>query len=172
MANVIFSNAIIKRKNLEGREVRKGRDIVNSEGNRNFLLIIPEDRVQEMFDMGFDVKQFSPDEHGNPGNYYMQVKLGYKIKSPKVWLVTKKANGKSKRTLLDENNLKDIDKLAPSDIINVRLDLRAVKGFDKHGNPVTKAWVNIMYVEIDDMDPFADDYDFDDENDGDECPFE
>lgn len=173
MANKItLRHAEIARKNFRGAERRdKAGHVVNSEGNRNFLLIIPDDMVTELIDDGYTVKDFRPDENGNADSY-IQVKVGFQYKPPTVWLVTAKSDGTKKRTRLTEGTINQIDELAPSDIKDIKIVVRPVPGEDRNGNPKITPWLETMYVEIDDMDPFADDYDFADENDGYECPFE
>ena len=150
--------ARISRKNFAGKEKRhpKTGKVVNSEGNRNFLLIIPDDMVNGLIDEGWNVRQFRPDEvTGEPGDYYIAVKVGFAYKPPTIWLITDKKSGKT-RTRLDEDDVKILDEVQP---IDIKVVVRPVFGTNDDGSTKITAYLELMYAEIENSDPFADDYD-------------
>ena len=166
MANKIeIRGAEIKRKNFEGKEKRnpKNGKVVNSEGNRNFLLVIPDDMVEELVEEGYNIRQFREDEvTGEPGDYYLPVKVGFAYKPPTIWLITYKKSGKT-RTRLDEHDVKCLDSFTKDMTRDVKLVVRPVYGTNDDGSTKITAYLELLYYEIDSSDPFADDYDWDDD---------
>lgn len=101
--DIAISNArITGRPNFSGAErthPQTGR-VVNSEGNRNFCIDIPDDGVlvndgtnkwmtaEELAELGWPVKKHPVYEDGDTPTYYLPVKVGYKFRPPMVYLVT------------------------------------------------------------------------------------
>jgi hypothetical protein len=171
MANkIILRDCVIKSKNFSGKEKinKKTGRIVNSEGNRNFLLIIPEDMQEELYEQGYNIGQFSPDEvTGAPGDYYLPVTVGFKYKPPVIWLITRTGSKKT-RARLDETTVKNLDEFGPDDLFDIKVCVRPVNTTKQDGTKTIKAYLETMYATCDNSDPFYDDYDWDDE----EAPFE
>lgn len=168
---IVLRNARITSKNFAGKEKlnkHTGR-IVNSEGNRNFLLIIPDDMQEELYEQGYDIRQFNPDQMtGDPGEYYLPVTVGFKYKPPIIWLITQTGNKKT-RTRLDETTVGDLDAFGRDELFDIKVCVRPVNTTKQDGTKTIKAYVETMYLTCDNSDPFADDYDWDD---GTDCPFD
>lgn len=167
---IVLRDAKITCKNFSGKEkINKhtGR-IVNSEGNRQFLLIIPDDMHEELYEQGYNIGQFSPDEvTGAPGDYYLPVTVGFKYKPPIIWLITQTGNKKT-RARLDETTIGELDAFGRDELFDIRICVRPVNTMRQDGTKAIKAYVETLYLTCDNRDPFADDYDWDDE----EAPFE
>lgn len=78
-ANMVF-------RNFAGRE-----GMYNREGDRNFCVIIPDyDVVEQMIADGWNIKQLKSREEGVPGDYYIQVSVGFKGRPPNLVLISSK----------------------------------------------------------------------------------
>ena len=147
-------DARVARRNFRGEERRFGNKVMNSAGNRNFLLILPDDIVGDCISDGWNVKQFKPSEDGTPGDYFINVKVNFSYKPPVVWLVTRK-DGKPVRTKLDEDTIGELDY---ADIIEIKLVVKPVIRTDEYsGKTTVSAYLETMYCEVENSDPFADD---------------
>lgn len=163
MANNIpkieIRGAKIARRNFRGEERRWQGKIMNSEGNRNFILILPDDMVDDVINDGWNVKQFKPGEDGEPGDYFINVKVNFGYKPPAIWLISEKSDGTKTRTRLDEDTVGELDF---ADIIDVKVLVKpVVRQSSFTGEDMVTAYLETMYVEVAASDPFADDYDFD-----------
>jgi hypothetical protein len=155
MSNKIeIRGAHIARRNFRGEERRFGGKIMNSAGNRNFLLILPDDMVGDLIADGWNVKQFKPAEDGTPGDYFINVKVNCSYKPPVCWLVTEKGDGKT-RTRLDEDTIGELDF---ADIIDLKVVVKPVRRVDEYtGKETVSAYLETLYAEVENGDPFADD---------------
>lgn len=89
------------RPNFSGMErSNKGR-IVNSEGNRNFCVSIPEEGVvlkdgtgawatpEELIEMGWNVKIYTGGSENDAPSYYLPIKVNFgSFRPPVIWSVT------------------------------------------------------------------------------------
>lgn len=99
----------IKYPNFEGR-----KDTYNAQGERNFLVELPEEVALQMIDQGWNIKIKPPREEGDEALYTIKVKVSYKFRPPRVTMVSKKWDkslGKQKlmRTPLDEEVIELLD---------------------------------------------------------------
>jgi hypothetical protein len=84
--NLILENVTIAFRNFEGKE-----DTYNRAGDRNFAILLNEDRAQKMLRDGWNVKRLKPrDDDDDEGQPYIQVAVSYKAKPPKIGVVTSK----------------------------------------------------------------------------------
>lgn len=126
--------------NFSGRET-----IYNVAGNRNFCVVLDEKTAKAMLADGWNVKLPKPgeDEEENTKDPYLQVAVKYKIRPPKIVLIT--SGG---RTFLTEDMVEILDGM---DFENV--DLIANASYwevgDKSG---IKAYLKTMYVTVDEDD--------------------
>lgn len=146
VAKIKISGAKIVNRNFRGEERR-----FNKAGDRNFILVIPEDMVEDLLAEGWNVKQFKPSDDGTPGDHFIRVKVGFDKRPPMIWLVTEKA-GKKVRTMMTANTIGELDY---ANIIDCKLTVRPYI----YDGGVT-GYVETMYVEIENIDPFAELYDF------------
>jgi hypothetical protein len=87
----------------------------NSEGDRNFSVILPRDLALKMKDAGWRVKQLKPREDEEEGDYHLKVKVNYKTgRPPRVVLITS-----NNRTDLgaDEVSMVDVADIKNADLI-------------------------------------------------------
>lgn len=153
-------------RNFCGAEkTHPAKGVVNTKGNRNFVIFLDEDTANDLIQYGWAIRWLDPREENDLPQAYLKINLKYRdendpqydpSKQPKVWLVCGK-----KKTLLDAQTVGQLD---GSDIINA--DIK----FNPSVNKVTgkvSAYCNTLYVTIeeDDLDKK---YDFDDED----LPFE
>lgn len=95
-------------RNFAGQE----RDY-NSEGDRNFSLVLPPERAEKLLAEGWRVKQLKPREEGEQGDYHLKVKLNYKKgRPPRVVMITsggKTELGADEVAMLDAADIKRVD---------------------------------------------------------------
>lgn len=127
--------------NFSGRET-----MYNQPGNRNFCVVLDEKTAKAMLDDGWNVKLPKPgeaDDEENTKDPYIQIAVKYKIRPPKIVLIT--SGG---RTYLTEDMVEILDGM---DFENV--DLIANASYwevgDKSG---IKAYLKTMYVTVDEDD--------------------
>jgi hypothetical protein len=71
-------------RNFEGRE-----DVYNPKGARNFAIIFERPEVaQKLIDDGWNIKFLKPRDEGDEPTPYLPVAVSYKIRPPKIALVT------------------------------------------------------------------------------------
>jgi hypothetical protein len=133
--NIAVENAKIMFRNFRG-EARQ----YNSEGDRNFNLVLTEEQ-KEFFDMeGFKVRTRPPrDEYSDP-QYLLPVTVSYKGRPPKVFLIA----GNNK-TPLDEESIGMLDF---AEIDNIDLTINPYHWSLKSGASGVKAYLNSMYVTL------------------------
>lgn len=89
----------------------------NRAGDRNFAVIIPDDKtVQELVEVGWNVNVKPPREEGEKPLRYLRVKIKFNDRGPIIYLRT---NGVTNR--LDEETIGMLDNV---DIENVDMDIR------------------------------------------------
>ena len=107
-----IDDARIILRNFEGHG-----DKYNSEGDRNFAVVIPDQNVAErMIEDGWNVKIRPPREEGDDPFMYLPVKVKFNDRGPNVYLVTGKRQNK-----LDEEAVGLLDNV---DIESVDMDVR------------------------------------------------
>jgi len=121
-------------RNFAGREQQ-----YNPEGNRNFSVILDDELAQQLLDDGWNVKYLDPLEEGDPPVPHIQITVGYKIRPPRVVMMTSRA-----RTNLGEHEVEVLDW---ADIANADLIAR---GYDWYvnGKGGTKAYLQSLFVTI------------------------
>jgi len=84
--NVTLENVVIAFRNFEGKE-----DKYNREGDRNFAVFLSEEIADKMAADGWNVKYLREREGDEgPPQAYIQVAVSYKIKPPKIGVLTSK----------------------------------------------------------------------------------
>jgi hypothetical protein len=77
------ADIIMPLRNFSGKE-RK----YNKEGDRNFIIRLPEDLATQMLDDGWNVKYLKPNEVGDDPTPIIAVKVKYDIRPPRVVLIS------------------------------------------------------------------------------------
>lgn len=121
-------------------------DKYNREGDRNFSLVIPDDKTaQQLIDAGWNVKVKPPVEEGEEPRRTLPVKVKFNDHGPAIYLQT----GRS-RNRLDEGSVGMLDNI---DILSVDLDIRPYH-WEMNGKTGTTAYLQSMLV-VQRVDRFA-----------------
>lgn len=110
----------------------------NSEGDRNFSLVIPDDKTaNELIERGWNVKIKPPREEGEDPLRRLDVKVKFNDKGPVIYLRT---NGVTNQ--LDEESVGMLDNI---DILSVDMDIRPYH-WDVNGKTGISAYLQSMCV--------------------------
>lgn len=131
-----IANAQIKWafSHFDGRE-----DTFNAEGDHNFTIIIPADRVQELKDQGWAIREMPGYEEGDPPEFLLKVKISYKYEDPKIFLI--KGNRKYR---CDKRDLADITRATTENIDVIVTPSRWVHG----ANSGVSAYAKELYATV------------------------
>lgn len=133
-ATITFEDTRIIFRNFEGRP-----SDYNEEGSRNFSVVIDKADYDAMLEDGWNVKMRPPREEGDEPLYHLPVAVGYKIRPPRVVMITSAG-----RTQLPEDLVFQLDW---ADIIKVDMIVRA-SHWNKGGKSGVKAYLQSMYATI------------------------
>lgn len=92
-------DAKIVLRNFAGKEGR-----LNAEGQRNFLLLLPDDVANRLIDQGWHVKYLKPREEGEPEQAFIKVKVKFGKYPPTVVMISGRG-----QVHLDEDTVKLLD---------------------------------------------------------------
>lgn len=136
-----IDDAKIIYKNFAGRG-----DKYNREGDRNFAVIIPDQKMaNDLIDRGWNVKIKPPRDEDDEPFMYLPVKVKFNDRGPNVYLVT----GKNKNRLREES----VACLDDIDIREVDLDIRPYD-WEVNGKTGRTAYLQNIQV-IQEIDRFA-----------------
>lgn len=139
-----IDDARIIYRNFAGRG-----DKYNREGDRNFAVLIPDEKLaDELVDRGWNVKIKPPREDGDTPFMFLPVKVKFNDRGPNVYLKTGDAQNR-----LDEESVSILDNI---DIISVDLDIRPYD-WSVNGKDGRTAYLQAIRV-TQDVDRFADRY--------------
>lgn len=134
---IIFQidDAHLRFRNFSGNKTQ-----FNPAGNRNFCVDVPDHMIDTLVQDGWNVKYLDPREEGDVAQAYIQVKVKYDVRPPRIVLV--KSNGKVPVTedmveVLDFTSIEKVD-----------LIVRAYP-YDVNGKTGLSAYVKTMYVTVD-----------------------
>lgn len=132
---VTIENAQLIFRNFSGRETQ-----YNREGDRNFHVVLDPDTAAHMSSLGWNVKQLRDRDEDTPGDFALEVAVGYKNKPPVI--VTISSAG---RTHIGEDS---VDILDYAEIANVDLIINPYHWSvgDKSG---IKAYLKTMFITLD-----------------------
>lgn len=136
-----IENAQIIFRNFSGKESQ-----YNKAGDRNFCVVLTDDVAAELANDGWNIKTLNPreveGEEAEPGTPYIQVKVNFKNRPPKIVLIT---NEGRTRTPVTEDM---VDTLDWADMRTVDL---IANGYDWEvgGKTGTKAYLKTMFVTLD-----------------------
>lgn len=93
-------DATLWHRNFRGAEGR-----YNQEGEKGFSVVLQDDVAEKMLQEGWNVRYTKPREEGDVPIPFVPVAVGYKIRPPRVVLITPSG----KRTQLDESSIAVLD---------------------------------------------------------------
>lgn len=121
-------------RNFSGEETQ-----YNRAGERNFCVILDEKTAHDMANDGWNVKTLASREEGEPDSYYIQIAVGYKIKPPRVTLITSNS-----RTPLHQDSIGMLDWV---DILTCDFIAHAYD-WEVGGKRGIKAYLRTMFITI------------------------
>lgn len=139
-SNITVEGARIIFRNFGGAE-----GPYNGPGERSFGLVLPADLAVQMLNDGWNVKYLQPREEGDEPQPWLPVKVSYKIRPPRVVMVTHRGNPpKPVRVTLPEDL---VDMVDYADIANVDVIVNpSIWNFN--GKSGVKAYLQTMFVTI------------------------
>ncbi len=106
--NLIIENARIIFRNFGGLERP-----FNSEGDRNFSVVLDPERAQKLITEGWRVKQLKAREEDEEGDYHLKVTVNYKKgRPPRCVMITSRGPsdlGAEEVALFDAADIKNVD---------------------------------------------------------------
>lgn len=107
-APVMVENATLLFRNFAGRE-----RTFNSEGDRNFSLMLPPETAKDLLKEGWRVKQLKPREGEDEGDYHLKVNVNYgKGRPPRCVMITSRGRvdlGSDEVEILDWADIRKVD---------------------------------------------------------------
>lgn len=131
---VTIENARLIFRNFAGKEGQ-----FNSEGNRNFCVVLDPKTAKQMLKDGWNVKETTPRDEEEVGIPYIQVKVNFKNLPPKITCITD-----TSRTVMTEAM---VDTLDWAEIRHVDLIINA-SFWDYGGKSGVKAYLKTMFITI------------------------
>ena len=132
--NLIIEDVTIAFRNFEGKE-----DTYNRAGDRNFAILLDEDRAAQMERDGWNVKYLREREEGDGRQAYIQVAVSYKARPPKIGMVTSKG-----LTYLGEGEVEMLDWV---DIEVADVTLNPYE-WAVNGKTGVKAYLQTLFIKI------------------------
>jgi hypothetical protein len=137
--NVTIEDATIAFRNFSGKE-----DVYNREGDRNFAIILEHDVAAQMERDGWNIKYLKAREEGDEPQPYIQVKVSYKNRPPKIGMVTSGMGRKGKISYLTEAEVEMLDWV---DIETVDVTLNPYE-WAVNGRTGVSAYLQTLYIKI------------------------
>lgn len=114
-------------------------DKFNAEGDRNFCVLLTDEVAHDMAANGWNVKYLRPREEGDEPRPYVQVKVSYKARPPKVVMI---AGGTRTQMTQEMVGTLDFAEIISTDLIIVAYN------WDVNGKQGKKAYLRTMYVTV------------------------
>lgn len=131
---VLIEGARIVFRNFAGKE-----DQFNREGNRNFAVLLDPEVAEALSADGWNVKILRAREEGDEPQPYIQVSIGYKVRPPRIVMITSRGKTELNEGLLD---LLDYADIVTTDLIFLPYNWEAA------GKTGVKAYVKSMFVTV------------------------
>ena len=136
MHNVTMEDVTIMYPNFSGRP-----DKFNSQGKRQFLVVLPPDVANQMQSDGWNVKlKEANEELGYPERWTLQVNIRFDVMPPKIVMITSRG-----RTYLGEG---EVDLLDFAEIVHVDLIVRPYEWGPIGDKSGITAYLHSLYVTI------------------------
>lgn len=142
MAKSNLPNAILKNARIGFLNFAGAAKQYNDAGDRNFTIFLEPEIAEEMRNDGYNVKQLKrreDDDPNEPLQDILKVAVSYRIRAPKIFLVTSRG-----KTPIGEGEVSMLDW---QDILKVDLSLNP-SAWDVNGKTGIKAYLQSMYMTI------------------------
>jgi hypothetical protein len=96
MDNITLMDVRIVFRNFSGKESQ-----FNRAGSRNFCVLLDEDTANHMVENGWHVKSLASREEGEEDQPYIKVSVGYKVRPPKIVLISSKGRADIPESLVE-----------------------------------------------------------------------
>jgi len=122
----------------------------NSEGDRNFNVVLPEDVAKQMEADGWNIRWLQPREEGDPEAPILKVNLKYEkrdgtpTRPPLVVMISMKPDGSEAKTTLSKEMLPVLDW---AEIVNVDLIINPYN-YSAQGRTGISAYLKSIFVTI------------------------
>ena len=133
--NVVLEDVRLIFRNFSGKEGK-----FNSAGDRNFGVLIDTKLARKMENDGWNIKWLQPRDEGEEEQAFLRVSVSYKVRPPRVVLIT--SNG---RNPLKESQIEMLDW---ADILSVDLVINPYRWEVGEGSGI-KAYLKSLFVTID-----------------------
>lgn len=135
----VIQNATLEEVRIGFRNFGGKAGKFNAEGDRNFAIFLDDDIAEQMAKDGWNVKYLQPRDPEDEPQPFLKVKLNYRFRPPRVFLVTSR-----NKTALDESMLDILDwvDIKQSDVI-----IRPYH-YDVNGKTGVTAYLQAIYVTI------------------------
>lgn len=127
-------------RNFSGEERKRNGRVMNSEGNRNFLIELDPDAYETFKDAGWNVGRFAQREEGIEPNGFLRVTVSYFKQPPIIHLISGDTV-----TDLDESRLHRLDRM---NILDLDIRCNVVNKQNRDGDWKKNAYVDEMWVTV------------------------
>lgn len=135
------SNAILEGVDLIFRNFSGNEQKYNAKGMRNFSILLDPETADRLEREGWNIKTLKAREEGDVERPYIQVNVAYKVKPPRIFMVT----SRGKTPLLEDMvEILDVVDIKTADVI-----LNPYPWVMGDGSSGIKAYLKTMYVTID-----------------------
>lgn len=117
----------------------------NREGNRYINVVIPENKAQQLADLGWTIKELPPREEGDPSVFFMKVNIKFKQDGAKSDPKIFKGISQDNMHRVNYDSIGDLDRDEIDHIDMVVRPYHWGKEGEKNG---ISAWLDEMYVII------------------------
>lgn len=132
MDNAVLEDCRIIFRNFAGKEGK-----YNREGDRSFAVVLTDEQASRLSEAGWNVKLLKPREEDEEPTPYMQVRVRYGGRPPRVMIISGDV-----KTPMDES---DIAMLDWADIVKADLIVRPYQ-WEVRGDTGVSAYLNSLYV--------------------------
>lgn len=134
LENIVIENARLIFRNFSGKEGK-----FNRAGDRNFCVLLDHDDAEKMSAVGWNIKTLNPRDPEDEPQPYIQVKVKFGFKPPKIYMVTSRG-----KTPLDEDMVELLDW---SDIQEADLIIRPYE-WEVSGKTGVAAYLQSLFATI------------------------
>jgi hypothetical protein len=138
---ITFRNTQIIYRNFSGKA-----GPYNEEGERDFCLLLDEGLAMELKDRGLNIKPVKKrDEDETEQMYYLPIAVSYKVRPPRVYMVTGDGDRMPlRKTMLDESLVGMMDSLELSEAHLII----AISNYDVRGSKGKKAYLQSFFGHV------------------------